>query len=320
MAALLAARDLRVSFPTGRRGQTVTAVDGVSFEVREGETFGIIGESGSGKSTLGRALVCLTPPSAGQVLHGEVDPSSLPSRALRRHRTRYQIIFQDPNAALDPRMSILRSVREPLDLAGELARPERDRQALAMLERVGLGPDFAGRYPHELSGGQKQRANIARTLVLRPLVVVCDEMVAALDVSIQADILNLFDELQREFRLTTVLITHNLSVVAHASDRIGVMYFGKLVELAATEKLVAAPLHPYTRALLSAEPMPVPGAAARRDRILLRGEIPSALAPPSGCRFHTRCPVAVARCATQAPDWREVLPGHLVACHLAGGG
>ena len=316
MSAVIEARDLVVRFPVSRRG-FVTAVDGVSFALAEGETFGIIGESGSGKSTIGRALVCLTRPSAGQVLHAGQDPFALAPRALRRHRTRFQIIFQDPAAALDPRMTILRSVREPLDLRGGLSRVEADRQAMAMLDRVALGPELGRRYPHELSGGQKQRANIARALMLRPLVIVCDEMVAALDVSIQAEILNLFAELRREFRLSSVLITHNLGVVAHASDRIGVMYFGKLVEVAATAEIMAAPLHPYTRALLSAEPAPVPG-AARRERVLLRGEIPSGLTPPAGCRFHTRCPMAEARCSQEAPAWREVQPGRFVACHFAG--
>jgi oligopeptide/dipeptide ABC transporter ATP-binding protein len=314
MTVMLQCRDLTVRFALPR-GQQITAVDQISFTVQQGEAFGIIGESGSGKSSLGRALVCLTKPSAGQVLHQGENPNALNAAALRRHRARYQIIFQDPNAALDPRQTILRSVREPLDIQRIGTVRDRDAAALAMLERVALGHAMAQRYPHELSGGQKQRACIARALVLNPLVLVCDEMVAALDVSIQAEILNLFAALQRDFNLTTILITHNLAVVAHAADRIGVMYFGKLVELAPAETLMETPLHPYTAALLSAEPNPVPG--TRRARTILSGEIPSARTPPTGCRFHTRCPHAQQQCRTDPPAWRELRPGHHVACHFA---
>lgn len=314
MTAMLECRDLTVRFPVAH-GREITALEEVSFAVARGEAFGIIGKSGSGKSTIGRALVCLTRPSAGMVLHQGQDPNALPAAKLRRHRQHYQIIFQDPSAALDPRQTILASVREPLDIQRIGTHQSRQQAALAMLDRVALGGQIATRYPHELSGGQKQRACIARALVLNPLVLICDEMVAALDVSIQADILNLFAGLQRDFDLTTVLITHNIAVVAHASDRIGVMYFGKLVELAPTEALMASPLHPYTAALLSAEPVPIPG--ARRTRTILRGEIPGALDPPSGCRFHTRCPRAEALCRTQAPAWRELRPDHAVACHFA---
>jgi oligopeptide/dipeptide ABC transporter ATP-binding protein len=307
-----------VTFPARRRHQKVRAVVDVSFQVREGETFGVIGESGSGKSTLGRAIVCLAPPSAGRILHSGSDPFQLGAGELRRHRRSFQIVFQDPNAALDPRMTILDSVREPLDVAG-IGRPgERRATALAMLDRVALSEDLAQRYPHELSGGQKQRANIARALVLRPRLIVCDEVVAALDVSIQADMLNLFADLQREFGLTYVFISHDLRVVAHISDRVAVMYAGKLMELAAAEALMERPLHPYTQALLSAEPEPrVPDAGEKR-RIVLKGEIPSPLAPPPGCRFHTRCPIAQAECATREPEWREFEPGRFVACHYAG--
>ena len=234
----------------------------VSFAVRRGETFGVIGESGSGKSTLGRGIVCLLRPSAGQILHFGEDPFQFSPSELRRHRRSFQIVFQDPNAALDPRMTILESVCEPLDVAG-LGKPaERRQKALAMLDRVALSEEFALRYPHEISGGQKQRANIARALVLEPRLIVCDEVVAALDVSIQADMLNLFADLQRDFGLTYLFISHDLRVVAHISDRVAVMYAGKLVELAPAEPLMDAPLHPYTQALLSAEPEPkVPDAA-----------------------------------------------------------
>jgi len=294
------------------------AVDGVSLEVQPGETFGIIGESGSGKTTLGRALVCLEKPSAGQVLHRGSDPYALSGGELRRHRRDYQVVFQDPNAALDPRMTILRSVREPLDVAGTLPHAARDEAAMRAMERVGLSPEFASRYPHELSGGQKQRVCIARVLTLRPSVIVCDEAVAALDVSIQADILNLLADLQREFGLTYVFITHNLGVVAHISDRVAVMYLGRLVEMGETEALLARPLHPYTDALLSAEPVALPSHMRGTQRVVLSGELPSPVSPPSGCRFRTRCRFAQDLCAAQVPDWREVEPGHWAACHFAG--
>jgi ABC-type oligopeptide transport system ATPase subunit len=251
---ILTVEDLGIAFPGRQRHQVIQAVDGVGFGVRQGETFGVIGESGSGKSTLGRCIVCLVRPTSGRVLHDGEDPFALNTSELRQHRRAFQIIFQDPNAALDPRMTILDSVREPLDVAGIGSTQERRRRALTMLDRVALSPELASRYPHEISGGQKQRANIARALVLEPRLIVCDEVVAALDVSIQADMLNLFAELQREFSLTYVFISHDLRVVAHVSDRVAVMYFGKLVELGPAQALMNEPLHPYTQALLSAEP------------------------------------------------------------------
>jgi len=309
---------LDVTFKGRRAHQKVRAVVDVSFAVRQGETFGVIGESGSGKSTIGRTIVCLERPSAGRILHFGKDPFQMSSRELRRHRRSFQIVFQDPNAALDPRMTILDSVREPLDVAG-IGRPsERRMKALAMLDRVALSEELALRYPHEISGGQKQRANIARALVLHPDLIVCDEVVAALDVSIQADMLNLFADLQREFGLTYVFISHDLRVVAHISDRVAVMYAGKLVELASAEMLMDRPLHPYTQALLSAEPEPRVSEAGDRRRVVLKGEIPSPLSPPPGCRFHTRCPIAQPECAFREPEWREFEPGRFVACHYAG--
>ncbi|HYF16802.1 MAG TPA: oligopeptide/dipeptide ABC transporter ATP-binding protein [Ramlibacter sp.] len=308
---LLEVRDLQVRFGALR------AVDGVSFRVERGETFGVIGESGSGKSTLGRALVSLLRPTHGQVLHDGADPAALPSAAFRRHRRDWQIVFQDPHAALNPRMTILDSVREPLDIAGTDARDARNRRALEMLDRVGLSAAFADRYPHELSGGQKQRVNIARALTVRPRLLVCDEVVAALDVSIQADILNLLAQLQADFGLTYVFITHDLGVVSHVSDRIAVMYLGVFMELAPAEELRRRPRHPYTEALLSAEPEPLPAPLRRGGRILLEGEIPSPLAPPSGCRFRTRCRYAQELCAQQVPEYRELAPGHWAACHFA---
>jgi peptide/nickel transport system ATP-binding protein/oligopeptide transport system ATP-binding protein len=316
---LLEVRDLCLHFPTRNRGQTVKAVDGVSFDVLAGETFGVIGESGSGKTSLGRALVWLTPPSSGSVLQGGVDPRTLGRAALRRHRRDYQIIFQDPHAALNPRMRILDAVMEPLRATGGSGgkdRAEARRAALQALEHVGLAPELGQRYPHQLSGGQKQRVNIARALALRPKLMVCDEVVAALDVSIRGDILNLFADLQRELGLTYVFITHDLSVVAHISDRIAVTYLGRFMELGATEEIIARPLHPYTQALMSAEPVALPSHLRGARRIRLEGEIPSPLDPPSGCRFRTRCPRAQARCAQEVPDWREWRPAHWVACHF----
>lgn len=314
----VAVEDLKIHFPTARGAETVKAVDGVSFAVNAGETFGVIGESGSGKSTLGRAIVCLLPPTSGKVLHQGQDPYALSRAELRRRRREYQIVFQDPNAALNPRMTIGESVREPLDIIGEGSRSEREARALASLDRVGLATSFARRYPHELSGGQKQRVNIARVLTLRPKLIVCDEVVAALDVSIRSDILNLFADLQREFGLTYVFITHDLGVVSHISDRIAVMYLGVFVEMGPAEQLVETPLHPYTEALLSAEPVPLPSHLRIDKRIVLEGEIPSPVDPPSGCRFRTRCRHAVDRCASERPEWREYHPGHWVACHFAG--
>jgi oligopeptide/dipeptide ABC transporter ATP-binding protein len=315
--SILAVRDLRILFPTRDGRDTVKAVDGMDFEVRAGETFGVIGESGSGKTTLGRALVSLIPPTQGQILHDGTDPTSLSRGQFRQHRRDYQIIFQDPNAALNPRMTIIDSVIEPLQAMGKGNDALRRRLGAEALERVGLSAETASRYPHQLSGGQKQRVNIARVLTLRPKVIVCDEVVAALDVSIRGDVLNLFTDLQREYGLTYVFITHDISIVSHISDRIAVTYLGKLMELGPTEDLIERPLHPYTRALLSAEPVPLPSAMRVDRRIILEGEIPSPVAPPSGCRFRTRCPSVQQRCATQVPEWRDLKPGHWVACHFA---
>ena len=314
---LLSVRDLCIRFPLADRGETVRAVDGVSFDVVAGETFGIIGESGSGKTTLGRALVSLLRPTEGQVLHDGVDPQTLSARALRQHRRDYQVIFQDPHAALNPRQRVLDSVCEPLEIAGGFSAAERERRALQALDRVGIAAEYAQRYPHMLSGGQKQRINIARALTLRPKLIVCDEVVAALDVSIRGDVLNLFADLQREMGLTYVFITHDLSVVSHVSDRIAVTYLGRLMEAGPTEAVSERPLHPYTEALMSADPLPLPSHLRSRRRIVLQGEIPSPIDPPSGCRFRTRCPSAQPRCAAEVPAWRELRPAHWAACHYA---
>ncbi|MDB5626536.1 MAG: transporter ATP-binding protein [Tardiphaga sp.] len=315
---IVSVRDLVVRFPTQDRRATVKAIDGVSFDVRAGETFGIIGESGSGKTTVGRTLVFLQPPTSGTMHHDGVDAASISTRELRQHRRDYQIIFQDPNAALNPRMSIVASVMEPLKLAKSGTASECRARAIAALERVGLAPETGDRYPHQLSGGQKQRVLIARALTLRPRLLVCDEVVAALDMSIRGDVLNLFAELQRDFGLTYVFITHDLSVVSHISDRIAVMYLGRFMEMGPTEPMMAQPLHPYTEALLSAEPSPLPSDLRQPRRIVLQGEIPSPIDPPSGCRFRTRCRYAQPDCATTEPAWRELTPGRFVACHYAG--
>lgn len=313
---LVSVEQLRVQFST-RDKETVKAVDGVSFDVARGETFGVIGESGSGKSTLGRALVGLLKPSEGRILHDGFDPGTLSAAAFRAHRRDYQIVFQDPNAALNPRMTILQSVCEPLEIVNDRPRAEVIARATEMLTYVGLGPSFLDRYPHELSGGQKQRVNVARALMLQPKLLVCDEIIAALDVSIQADILNLLAQLQRDFALTFVFITHDLGVVSHISDRIAVMYLGTIVELGPAEELRTRPMHPYTEALLSAEPSPLPSTMRKRDRIILQGEIPSPISPPSGCRFRTRCRYAQSVCGEKVPEFREVESRRWVACHFA---
>jgi peptide/nickel transport system ATP-binding protein/oligopeptide transport system ATP-binding protein len=313
---IIEAHDVRIHFPTGTGSETIRAVDGVSFGLAAGETLGVIGESGSGKSTLARALVGLLRPTGGAIHYRGSDLLALSRAETRRWRRDVQIVFQDPHAALDPRMRVFDSVCEPLRAASAGTRTERDRQTAAALERVGIGVQMAMRYPHELSGGQKQRANIARALTLEPGVLICDEAVAALDVSVQAEILNLFAALQAEFGLAYLFITHDLAVAAHVSDRIAVMYLGCFMEIGPADALVRAPAHPYTRALLSAVPVPVPKRFRRSERIVLEGDIPSPIAPPSGCRFRTRCPRAEEICALEAPHWRRVSGDHEVACHF----
>ncbi len=314
---IVSVRDLEVRFQTLDRRATVKAVDGVNFDIRRGETFGIIGESGSGKTTIGRALVFLQKPTAGAILHNGKNPQELPRRAFQSHRRDYQIIFQDPNAALNPRMTVISSVLEPLELARVGTKEERLARARDSMDRVGLTQEVHGRYPHQLSGGQKQRVLIARALTLRPKLIVCDEVVAALDMSIRGDVLNLFAQLQRDLGLTYVFITHDLSVVSHISNRIAVMYLGRFVEMGPTEGVSRRPLHPYTQALLSAEPLPLPSTMRGDNRIILKGEIPSPIDPPSGCRFRTRCRYAQDVCAATTPAWRELAPDQWVACHFA---
>jgi peptide/nickel transport system ATP-binding protein/oligopeptide transport system ATP-binding protein len=290
----------------------VQAVDNVSFSIKEGETLGMVGESGCGKTTVGRTVLRLLPASSGHVLFEGQDVFKANARELKALRRHMQIIFQDPYSSLDPRMPVGESIAEGLLVHGMGDRQQRFETVITTLRKVGLQDYHARRYPHEFSGGQRQRIGIARALALRPKFIVCDEPVSALDVSIQAQVLNILKELQREFGLTYLFIAHNLSVVEHISDRVAVMYLGKMVELTTREELYRNPLHPYTQALLSAIPNPTPG--MRRERVILKGDVPSPLRPPSGCRFHPRCPVALRHCAEQEPEFKEVSPDHFVAC------
>jgi peptide/nickel transport system ATP-binding protein len=325
MTALLDVRDLKVHFPI-RRGVIIDkvighvyAVDGVSLQIRKGETYGLVGESGCGKTTFGRGLLRLVEPTGGQALFDGTDLVSLKGESLRRMRRRMQMIFQDPLSSLDPRQSIDSILAEGLkahDLYG--SREAAGRKLRDALSAVGLPSGALRKYPHEFSGGQRQRIGIARALILQPELIVADEPVSALDVSVQAQVINLLDDLQSEFGLTYLVIAHDLAVVRHISDRVGVMYLGGLVEEAASDDLYADPLHPYTRALMSAVPVPDPAVEDSRQQILLAGDLPSPANPPAGCRFHTRCPWRQeTRCSSDRPELRELTPGHLVACHWA---
>jgi oligopeptide/dipeptide ABC transporter ATP-binding protein len=315
---LLSVVDLVKHFSIGV-GVTVKAVDGVTFDIRAGETVGLVGESGCGKSTLGRLVTQLLPVTSGRILFEGTDLTELHGEALRQQRKSLQIIFQDPFASLDPRMTVGDIIAEPLVNFGLLKGRDRDRRVQELLRTVGLNPYFNNRYPHEFSGGQRQRIGIARALALRPKLIVCDEPVSALDVSIQAQIVNLLEDLQREFQLTYLFIAHDLSVVRHISDRVMVMYLGKVVEIAPSDVLYRAPQHPYTRALLSAVPVPDPRVESQRRLVELSGEIPSPVNPPPGCRFHTRCPIAEVPgvCSEVEPPLEEKAPGHRAACHFS---
>lgn len=290
----------------------VQAVDDVSFSIRQGETIGLVGESGCGKTTVGRTMLRLTEPTSGSVLFDGVEVFKLRGRELKEMRRNMQIIFQDPYASLDPRTPIGESIAEGLKIHGIGNSHERFEIVIEMLRKVGLEDYHSRRYPHEFSGGQRQRIGIARALALRPKFIVADEPVSALDVSIQSQVLNILKDLQHEFGLTYLFIAHNLSVVEHISDRVAVMYLGKMVEMAPRKELFRNPLHPYTQALMSAIPIPDPN--IKRERIILQGDVPSPLNPPSGCRFHPRCPVAFEHCSLQEPPLIEVSPDHLVAC------
>ena len=320
---LLEVQDLVMHFPIGggmfaKPAGVVKAVDGVSFKIRKGETLGLVGESGCGKTTTGRCILQLERATSGRILFEGIDLRSLDAAALRAVRRRIQVIFQDPYSSLNPRMTVGQILAEPLQVHRIVPdRGERDLRVRELLVQVGLLPQHAGRYPHQLSGGQRQRVGIARALATEPALIVCDEPVSALDVSIQAQIINLLEELQAKLGLTYLFIAHDLSVVRHISDRVAVMYLGRIAELANRQALYEEPLHPYTRALLSAVPIPDPKIEAKRERTVLRGEVPSPLNPPSGCVFHPRCPIAVDRCSAELPPLREIRPGHWAACHLA---
>ena len=313
---LVSLRDVFKTFPSGR--QTVRAVDGVSLDIRQGETLGLVGESGCGKSTLGRVVVQLQPASSGSIFFEGKDLASLKGETLRQMRRRVQMIFQDPYGSLNPRMTVGNIIGEPLRNYGLAKGKERDRLVQEVMRVCGLNPNFNNRYPHEFSGGQRQRIGIARSLVLRPSFIVADEPISALDVSIQAQIINLLEQLQDDFNLTYLFIAHDLSVVRHLSDRVAVMYLGVIVEVADSLELYDNPLHPYTTALLQSIPVPDPVIERDRKPIILTGEIPSPINPPSACRFHTRCPIAQPICSEVRPDLVDYGNGHLAACHFAG--
>ncbi|BFH67065.1 MAG: ABC transporter ATP-binding protein [Paenibacillus dendritiformis] len=317
---LLDVRGLKKYFSTskglfGKNKQTLKAVDDVSFQIRRGETFGLVGESGCGKSTTGRSIVRLYDVTAGEIRFDGTDLAHLSERELKPFRKRMQTIFQDPYSSLNPGMNVTQLISEPMEIHGFGTKAERRETVLELLHKVGLKPEYAERYPHEFSGGQRQRISIARALSVKPEFILCDEPISALDVSVQAQVVNMLEDLQAEFGLTYLFIAHDLSMVRHISDRIGVMYLGKLVELAPSDELYNHPAHPYTQALLAAIPLPDPNAAAGAAE-MLEGDLPSPLAGAAGCRFASRCPFATDRCRQREPEWKEISPGHFAACHL----
>jgi oligopeptide transport system ATP-binding protein len=318
---LLTVSDLKKHFPIMRgvfRRQVgaVKAVDGVSFEIKRGETLGLVGESGSGKSTTGRVILQLDDATEGTVQFDGNDLTNMKGERLRSLRPRMQMIFQDPHASLNPRMTVGSIIGEPLREHNAARGNERQKRVEELLSLVGLQPRHANRYPHEFSGGQRQRIGIARAIALEPDFIVCDEPIAGLDVSIQAQVVNLLEDLQDVLGLTYLFISHDLSMIRHIADRVAVMYLGKIMELTEVDELYTNPKHPYTQALLSAVPVPDPEVEATRKRVILKGDIPSPANPPPGCPFNTRCPIAQERCVAEAPEWRELAPDHWVACHF----
>lgn len=317
MEKLIEVKNLKQYFPVSSNKmfekKYVKAVDDISFFINKGETFGLVGESGCGKTTTGRTILRLNKPTSGQIIY---DGKDITNVNMKPYRKKMQIVFQDPYASLDPRMTVGDIVGEAIDIH-KLAKnkTERKEKIVSLLERVGLNSEHANRYPHEFSGGQRQRIGIARALAVNPEFIVCDEPISALDVSIQAQVVNMFEELQQELGLTYLFIAHDLSIVKHISDRIGVMYLGKIVELGTSNEIAFESLHPYTKSLISAIPIPDPEISRTRKRIVLEGDVPSPVNPPSGCRFRTRCPYATELCAEKEPDFVEASPGHFVACH-----
>ncbi len=322
-AVLLRVENLKKFFPImrgfiwSRQVGAIKSVDGVSFDIQRGETLGLVGESGCGKSTTGRAILHLHRPTSGKVYFEDVELTTFTDEELRLMRPKMQMIFQDSYASLNPRHSVGKIIAEPMVIHREISEKQRRERVMELLDLVGLNPNHASRFPHEFSGGQRQRINIARALTLHPSFIVCDEPISALDVSIQAQVVNLFQDLQKKLGLTYLFIAHDLSMVQHISHRVAVMYLGKIMELTDRDTLFTDPLHPYTQSLMSAVPIPDPKRERHRHRIMLEGEVPSPATPPHGCVFHTRCPLSVEQCEEIVPEYREIVPGHFVACHLA---
>ena len=320
---LVQVQNLKKYFPVNsgllfkRHVNDVKAVDDISFDIYRGETLGLVGESGCGKTTVGRTILQLYKPTSGKIIFNGVDLASLQENEIRKMREKMQMIFQDPFASLNPRMTVGSIISAPLDVHSALNKKEKIERVQELLGIVGLNPDFVNRYPHEFSGGQRQRIGIARALAVNPDLVICDEPISSLDVSIQAQVVNLLEELQDNLGLTYLFIAHDLSMVRHISDRMIVMYLGKVMELADRNEIYLRPLHPYTQALISAVPIPDPTKASQRTRVILEGDIPSPINPPKGCNFNTRCPIATEECFVLEPEYRELKPEHFVACHHA---